>query len=53
MTKKDLLENPVFQQAPEDMEIMIESLGYHKPRRWRMGKTPRTAGRMALIISNL
>ena len=52
MTKKELLTNPVFLAAEDDMEVMIESLGFHKPRRIRMGKTPRTGDRKALIISN-
>lgn len=53
MTKKDILENPIFMQAPDESEVMIESLGYHKPRRWRMGRTPRTGEKVALIISNI
>jgi hypothetical protein len=53
MTKKELLENPIFKQAAEDQEVMIESMGYHKPRRVRFGKTPRTGDKMVVIISNI
>lgn len=52
MKKKDLLSNPVFMAADDDMELMIEALGFHKVRRIRMGQTPRTGESKALIISN-
>ena len=53
MTKKELLEDKIFKMAGDDQEIMLESMGYHRPRRVRLGKTPRTGDRTVLIISNI
>lgn len=52
MTKKEILENKIFQMMPEDSEIVLDVLGgYHKIRTVRRGRTPRTGDKNVLILS--
>jgi len=52
MKKSDLLNDKVFQSAPDDMELAIDALGIHRMRRVRIGKTERTGDKLVLIMCN-
>ena len=50
MTKKELIENKIFQMVDDDTEIIMEALGEHRVRKVRRGKTSRTGDKLVLIL---